>query len=128
MLYVPLALFLPVFPVVGWTSVSTVVTMPKTAVYKNGDLLLGKREIRAPFHRVISPPPYNSVPLEYFYQSQFRGLVLLGLDLPHDGGSLFRIKNICHDKSPGFKCHPNDEGGNRLQRICFVSSDNSKAL
>ena len=90
-------------------------SMPEAAVHKHGNLFLWEHEIGMTPYRVVSPPTCDSILLEYFNQPQFRGLVLFGLDLPHDVRPLFRIKNICHDKSAGFKFYAEAGVG-----LCFL--------
>ena len=110
---------------IGRASVSAVVSMPETAVHKHGDLLLWKYEIWMSFYRVVSPPACNPVLLEYFNQPQFGGLVLFGLDPTHNVRSLFRIENISHGDSPGFKLYAEAGIGFRLQHDFVVSIDDA---
>ena len=78
-LNVSLALFLPVFLVIGRASVSAVMPVPEATVHKHSDFLLLEHEIWMPFYRVISPLACNPVLLEYFNQPQFRDLFFLDL-------------------------------------------------
>ena len=121
MLHVPLALFLPIFLMIGRASVSAVMPMPETTVHKHSDFLLWEHEIWMPFYRVVSPPACNPVLLEYFNQPQFCGLVLFRFDLTHNIRSLFCIENISHGNSPGFKLYAKAGIGFRFQHDLVVS-------
>lgn len=101
-------------------------SMPEAAVHKHGNLFLWEHEIGMALYWVVSPPTCDSVLLEYFNQPQFRGLVLFGLDLPHDVRPLFRIKNICHDKSPGFKFYAEAGVSLRFQHNLVISFDDAR--
>ena len=125
MLHVPLALFLPILLMIDRASVSAIMSMPEAAVHKHGNLFLWEHEIGMALYWVVSPPTCDSVLLEYFNQPQFRGLVLFGLDLPHDVRPLFRIENIRHDRLPGLKLYTEAGIGFCLQHDLVVSVDDA---
>ena len=107
-------------------SVSAIMSMPEAAVHKHGNLYLGEHEIGMTLYRVVSPPICGSGMLESFNQPQSHGLVHFGLDLLHDVSPLFRIKNICHDKSHGFKFYADAGVGLCLQHNLVILFDDAR--
>lgn len=117
MLHIPFTFLLPIFLMVGGTCIPTIMSVPEATIHKHSDLFLGKYKIGMSLYLIVSSPACDSVMLEYFNQTQFSGLILFGLDLSHDVGPFFRIENIRHYKSPGFKLYA--ETG-----ICFCLQHN----
>ncbi len=56
MSYVFLSLSFPVFSVIRRSSISAIMSMPKTSIYKNGDAFFKEDEIGVSFYFVISSP------------------------------------------------------------------------
>ncbi len=67
---VPLTLFLPILGMVGWSRISAIMAMPKTAVDKDGDSLVKENEIGMTFYLICSPPAGDMVFLEQLNHCQ----------------------------------------------------------
>ena len=93
---IPLPFLLPVFSVLLWREVPAIMSVPKAAVHKDGDLLLWKDKIRMAFDIVMTPPSCVSVFLEQRNQGEFRGFVAGRANLSHYVGSLFDTERIAH--------------------------------
>lgn len=73
--FVALDLAAPIFGVVRWSDVAAVMSVPETAVGKNGDSILGEDKIGMPRKVRVSAPANDMTMLKNFDQLQFRGLV-----------------------------------------------------
>ena len=67
MLDISFSFFLPIFFIIGRASVSAIVPVPKTTVYKNCDFLIEKHKIRVSFDFVTSSPTVYAVLLKIAY-------------------------------------------------------------
>ena len=73
--FVAFDLVAPVCGVVRGSDVAAVMSVPETAIGKNGDSILGKDKIGMPRKVRVSAPADDMMKPENFNQLQFRGLV-----------------------------------------------------
>jgi len=65
--YILFSLLLPILLVFGGAGIAAVMSMPEASVYKNGDFLLWKNEVRMPFYGIVTPPSCDAILMEYLY-------------------------------------------------------------
>ena len=61
MTYIAFTLSLPIFDIICWACISTIMSMPKTTVNKYGDFFVRKYKIWMSFNLIISSPTDNTV-------------------------------------------------------------------
>ena len=59
-------LLLPVVCVIGWSGVSTIVTMPETAINKYRYSFLGENKVRMSFNFIVTPPTSDTIGVKAF--------------------------------------------------------------
>lgn len=88
--------FLPIYFVIFWLCIPTIVTMPKASIYEYRYFSVHKYKIGMPFNFIASTPSFYIIFFEYFDKSEFGRFIPAAFHPAHNIRPLINRKYIGH--------------------------------